>query len=114
MDKFKEIIDTYFKNYSSFEYGKVTFECDYGELIFFKRNDKICYLNSIYIFPIHRNKGFCREILHYIIHKCRGIFTYFCVESVISKILYRYLLRFKYENKKFIIRNDQGFLYKIE
>ena len=35
MDKFKEIIDSYFENYSSFEYGKVTFDCDYGELILF-------------------------------------------------------------------------------
>ena len=42
MDKFKEIIDTYFKNYSSFEYGKVTFECDYGELIFL--NETIRYV----------------------------------------------------------------------
>ena len=38
MEKFTEIIDTYLLNYNSYEKGKVEFDCDYGELIFFKEN----------------------------------------------------------------------------
>jgi predicted acetyltransferase len=111
MNQFKEIIDAYFTNYSSFEEGKVTFDCDYGELTFYKRND-ICALHGIFIFAQYRNKGLCRDILQYIIDKCQGTFPYFCVESVISKILYMYLLRFTYKNKKF--KNTKiGFIYKI-
>jgi hypothetical protein len=112
MDQFKEIIDAYFTNYSSFEKGKVSFDCDYGELTFYKRNDDICVLHGIYIFPQYRKKGLCRDILQYLIDKCSDTFKYFCVESVISKILYMYLLRFTYNNKKF--KNTKiGFLYKI-
>jgi len=112
MDQFKEIIDAYVENYSKFENGKVSFDCDYGELIFYKRNDDICTLHGIYIFPQYRKKGLCRDILQYIIDKCQGIYSYFCVESVISKILYNYLLRFTYNNKKFKLVKT-GFIYKI-
>ena len=112
MDQFKEIIDAYFTNYDSFEKGKVSFDCDYGELTFYKRNDEICFLHGIYIFPQYRKKGLCRDILQYLIDKCNDKFPYFCVESVISKILYMYLLRFTYNNKKF--KNTKiGFIYKI-
>lgn len=113
MDQFKVIIDTYFENYSKFEKGKAEFECDYGELIFFKVNYEMLILHGIYIFPEHRNKGFCREIIHYIIDKCSDKFKYFCVQSVLSKILYNYLLRFEYKNKKF--KNTKiGFVYNIK
>ena len=112
MEQFKEIIDAYFTNYSSFEKGKVSFECDYGELIFDKRNDDILTLHSIYIFPQYREKGLCRDILRYLIDNCSGKFKYFCVQSVLSEILYMYLLRFTYSNKKF--KNTiNGFVYKI-
>jgi len=112
MDQFKEIIDGYIENYSKFENGKVNFDCDYGELIFFKDNSNILILFGIYIFSEHRNKGLCRDILHYLIDQCTNKFKYFCVQSVISKILYEYLLRFTYDNKKFKLVKT-GFIYKI-
>jgi len=112
MDQFNKIIDSYFTNYESFEEGKVSFECNYGELVFYKKNQAICILNSIYIFPQYRQKGLCRNILQYIIDKCSDKFTYFCVESVMSKILYMYLLRFTYNNKIFTL-DKRGFIYKI-
>jgi hypothetical protein len=112
MDQFKEIIDAYFTNYDSFEKGKVSFDCDYGELTFYKQNDDICVLHGIYIFPQYRNKGLCRDILHYLIVQCTHKFKYFCVQSVISKILYNYLLRFTYKNKKFK-NTKSGFVYVI-
>ncbi len=115
MEKFKEIIDNYISNYLNLNQEKIEYKCDYGELIFYKENSKnsqILVLHGIYIFPEHRNKGFCREILQYLIDKCDAKFQYFCVQSVISKILYNYLLRFEYKNKKF--KNTKiGFVYNI-
>ncbi len=112
MDQFKELIDAYIENYSKFENGKVNFDCDYGELIFFKDKSNILILFGIYIFPEHRNKGLCRDILHYLIDQSTNKFKYICVQSVISKILYEYLLRFRYKNKKFKLVKT-GFIYKI-
>jgi RimJ/RimL family protein N-acetyltransferase len=113
MDQFKEIIDAYIENYNIFEKGKVNFDCDYGELIFYKENDNLLVLHGIYIFPQYRNKGLCRDILYYLIDQCTNKFKYFCVQSVISKILYNYLLRFKYKNKKFK-NTKSGFVYVIK
>jgi RimJ/RimL family protein N-acetyltransferase len=113
MNKFREIIDEYLTNYKSYEEGRVSFDCIYGDLIFNKQNDDICILHSIYICPKYRNQGFCREILRYLIDQCTNKFKYFCVETVISKILYSYLLRFKHNNKKFINTRD-GFIFKLK
>jgi len=113
MDKFREIIDNYISNYNSFVKGKVSFDCDYGELIFYKKNNGICILYGIYIFPEYREKGYCREILQYLIDKSENRFKYFCVESVLSKILYNYLLRFTYKNKNFK-NTKSGFIYLIK
>jgi hypothetical protein len=111
MEQFTEIIDTYLLNYDLYENGKVEFECDYGELIFFKGNRNMLTLFGIYIFPEHRKKGFCRNILQYLIDKSENKFKYVFVESVLSKVLYEYLLRFKYKNKKFK-KITEGFIYK--
>jgi len=85
MEQFIKIIDTYFFNYHLYELGKVEFDCHYGELIFFKGNPNMLTLFGIYIL----------------------------VESVMSKILYEYLLRFRYKNRKFKRMYD-GFMYKIK
>lgn len=113
MEQFIEIIDTYFLNYDLYETGKVEFDCDYGELIFFKGNRKMLTLFGIHIHPEYRQQGFCRNILHYLIEKSKNKFKYILVESVMSKILYEYLLRFRYKNRKFK-RIYEGFMYKIK
>ena len=114
MDKFREIIDEYLANYDNYLEGKVEFDCICGELVFNKeiRHEKVITLNSIYLYPVYRNKGLCREILNYIIINAKNKFSFFCVESVISNILYSYLLRFKYNNKKFKCVED-GFVFKL-
>ncbi len=113
MDQFKEIIDAYVENYSKFENGKVNFDCEYGELIFNKERDDCFIIYGIYVNPEYRNKGLCREILQYSIEQCTNKFKYVCVQSVLSKILYNYLLRFKYKDKSF--RNAKsGFVYVIK
>lgn len=113
MEQFKEIIDTYFLNYEQYENGKVDIGCDYGELIFLKRNTDMITLFGIYIHPEYRQQGFCKSIIHYLIEKSKLRFKFILIESVMSKILYEYLLRFEYENKKFKLIK-KGFLYKIE
>ncbi len=114
MDKFIEIIDTYLANYESYKNGKVEFECDYGELIFNKQHkNDILTLFSIYIRPEYRQQGFCENILHYLIDKSKTRCNYFCVEDVLSKVLYEYLVRFNYKGKKFT-NTKNGFIYKIK
>ena len=113
MEQFKEIIDAYFKNHLLFENDKISFDCDCGELIFNKKNTNTITLYAIYICPEYRNKGLCREILYYIIDNCPEQFKYFCIESVISKVLYDYLTRFKYNNKKFN-NTKNGFIYLLK
>ena len=80
MEQFTEIIDTYLLNHDTYENGKVEFDCEYGELIFFKGNPNMLTLFGIYIFPEHRDKGFCRNILQYLIDKSVGKFKYVFVE----------------------------------
>jgi len=113
MEKFKETIDTYLLNYSKYQRGKVVFECNYGELIFLKCDLENLILFGIYINPAYRKNGLCRDIFHYLIDHSLNKFKRFWVQSVLSKILYEYLLRFKYKNNKFKLVKE-GFVYKIK
>ena len=80
---------------------------------FFKNNSNMLILFGIYISSEYREKGFCRNILYYLIDSAKKYnFKYFCVQSVLSKILYEYLLRFKYNNKGFNLKKI-GFVYMI-
>ena len=112
MDKFKSIINTYFYHFDSYNDGKITFECDYGELTFYKKNPKIITLFAIYICPSFRQQGLCRDILYYIIDNAPYQFDYFCIKSVLSNILYDYLLRFSYNDTKFV-NTIKGFYYPL-
>ena len=112
MSEFFKFIDTYINYYSIYDKGKVCFESTYGELIFYKNNSNTLIVDGIYIYPDYRKNGFCRNILHYLIEKGSQHFKYLCIQSVISKILYEYLLRFKYKNKNFIIKKI-GFICKL-
>jgi hypothetical protein len=113
MDSFIESIDKYLSNYSTYEKGKVEFDCEGGELIFFKNNSNMLILFGIFINSEYREKGFCRNILYYLIDNAKKYnFKYFCVQSVLSKILYEYLLRFEYNNKTFKLKKA-GFVYIV-
>lgn len=113
MEKIIELIDTYLSNYSTYENGKVYFENEYCELIFIKNKLPIIIIHGIYIFPEHRQKGYCKDILCYLIDNGSKNFKYLCVQSVLSKVLYEYLLRFNYNSKYFEIKKD-GFFYKLK
>lgn len=113
MDSFIESIDYYLSNYSTYENGKVAFDCNCGELIFYKENSNMLTLFGIYINQEHRQKGFCKNILHYLINSAKKYnFKTFGVQSVLSKILYEYLLRFEYNNKNFKLKKV-GFVYTV-
>jgi hypothetical protein len=109
---FKEIIDTYLSNHASYNNEKVPYECEYGELIFFKTRTNVITVFGIYIFPEYREKGLCRNILRYLIDVSRSQFKYLCVQSVLSNILYNYLSRFEYKNKSFSVKK-RGFFYEL-
>jgi hypothetical protein len=109
---FKEIIDTYLSTHSSYCNEKVAYECEYGELIFLKTRTNVITVFGIYIFPEYREKGLCRNILHYLIDASESQFKYLCIQSVLSNILYNYLTRFEYKNKSFSIQKN-GFFYKL-
>jgi hypothetical protein len=114
MTNFIELIDTYLSNYSTYKNGKVEFECEQGELIFYKKKQRVLTLHGIYIYPEYRQKGLCKSILHHLIDSAPNLnkFDFLCVQSVLSKILYEYLLRFTYKNKKFLNKTP-GFLYSL-
>lgn len=109
---FKEIIDTYLSTHTNYCNEKVSFECEYGELIFLKTNTNVITLFGIYIFPEYRQQGLCRNILHYLIDVSAGQFKFLCIQSVLSNVLYEYLLRFTYKNKSFS-KHKNGFFYKL-
>ena len=112
MDEFKQSIDEHIM-YDSFLPGDIAYDNKYGELVFNKGKRDTLILQSIYIVPEYRNQGLCKEILQYIIDKCDKKFKYFMIQSVISNILYDYLLRFTYKNKQFM-RTEDGFIYTIK
>ena len=114
MKKFIELIDTYLSNYSTYKNGKVELECDQGELIFYKKKPSVITIHGIYIYPEYRQQGLCRGILQYLIDTLQNLkkFDSLCVQSVLSKILYEYLERFTYKNKKFA-NKKLGFFYPL-
>ncbi len=91
------------------------FECNNGELIFYKNNSNTLTLFGIYINPEFRRQGFCKNILNYLIDSAiKHRFKYFCVQSVLSKILYEYLLRFTYKNNRFKVDHKIGFVCDLK
>ena len=101
MSNFTEIIDTYLENYSTYNNGMVEFECKYGSLTFYKPTHPIIIVHAIYILPEYRQQGVCRNILQYLIDSAPKMFKKVRVQTVLSKVLYEYLLRFEYKNRKF-------------
>ncbi len=104
---FTQIIQTYYNNYNFYSIGKICFNCLYGSIEFVKtHNSNKLYVHEIYIKEQYRNQGLCKEFIKYLI----DIFPnkIIIIQSVLSKILYNFLLKFKYNNKYFIL-NKEGF-----
>jgi predicted GNAT family acetyltransferase len=106
------LIDIYSSNFAIYGQGYVTLNCEYGELTFLKNKTKMLIIHGIFIKEQYKKKGICRNILQYIVdvnnannandvNNANNKFKQLCFNSVLSKILYEYLLRFEYKNKKF-------------
>jgi hypothetical protein len=107
----EQIIDTWVTNNSSYPEGKISFENTYGAITFRKdlEQSNTTIVFEIYFREEYRNKGLCRDFLQKLIDKTQT--KKVAVEAVLSKILYNYLLRFKYKDKKFKLI-DGSFVYK--
>lgn len=103
MTDFIEIIDIYLSRFSTYTSGMVEFECKYGELTFYKPKSNTIIVHAIYVFPEYRQSGLCRRVLQHLIETTPKIFKKVCVQSVLSNILYNYLLRFTHNNKNFTL-----------
>lgn len=105
---FKTAFDDYVKNAIITEYDTLE-----GNLRFVKNNKKIIIIDVIYIKKCFRKKGILKNFLRYIVNYIKNISDVeFMIVSVLSKILYEYLLRFEYDGYKFKLVED-GFLLKI-
>lgn len=114
---FYKIVDDYIDNILLLDddnniVKKFCYECDYGSIEFIrypkKSNIKKIIVHEIYVREQYRNQGLCKEFIKYLIDKSDKINI--MIQSVLSKILYNFLLRFEYKEKKFIV-TKQGFLY---
>ena len=114
---FYKIVDDYIDNILLLDNDtnivkKFCYDCDYGSIEFIrypkKSNIKKIIVHEIYVREQYRNQGLCKEFIKYLIDKSDKINI--MIQSVLSKILYNFLLRFEYKEKKFIV-TKQGFLY---
>ncbi len=106
----EQTINTWIENRFSYPEGKTTIENEYGVITFRKDSKKTdtTIVFEIYIMEEYRNKGLCREFLQKLIDLSPT--KKVAVEAVLSKILYNYLVRFKYKGKKFKLTTD-SFVY---
>ena len=107
----QKIIDTYINKYNELNMYKNSYECDFGSLTFIKDKSERIILYEIYIKEEYRRSGICRNLIIYCIISCKQNKKKFIIISVISKILYNFLISFKCIYGKFNLTNE-GFLFK--
>lgn len=103
------IINEYLNEYPTLSYGKNSYECKYGYVTFIKENINSIIVYEIYVNEEYRRKGICHDFLVSLI---QSRYT-FLIVSVLSKILFSYLQRFRYKNRKFKFTSE-GFLFMNE
>jgi hypothetical protein len=92
---------------------KFSYDCVLGSIEFIQDfnnlNKKKIIVHEIYIREQYRNQGLCKGFIKYLIDKLdkKNILV---IQTVISKILYYFLLRFEYLGKKFTLKNE-GFVF---
>lgn len=105
----EELVDQYYDEYENLSCGKHSYENDIGCITFIKTNNhNRITLFEIYVNEKYRNQGHCRRLFIHMIMKGKN----FIVISVLSRILYDYLLRFKYEGHCFCF-DKRGFLMML-
>jgi hypothetical protein len=110
MKNFYEIVDFYINNYDILESKRHNFECIYGSIEFIKNDTNLnsIIIQEILVYEYYRRQGLCKNFIKYLVEKASD--KKIIIQSVISKILYNFLLKFEYNDKKFILKKD-GFCY---
>jgi hypothetical protein len=102
-----DIIQKYMSDYNILSKGKHSYINSIGCITFIKTHS-IITVYEIYIESKYQNKGYCRQFIMSMIQNGKT----FIIVSVISRILYEYLLRFQYKGYRFRLVKD-GFLLTI-
>lgn len=104
-NNFIDIVDSIDMDYNTYPLGKISFDSVLGsiEVSKTKESNKLI-IHEIYVKEEYRNQGLCKEFIKCLIDK----FPYkkIIIQSVLSKILYNFLLRFKYKNRYFILQKE--------
>lgn len=111
MDSFEEISKYYVANFATFSIGKHEFDSICGSLTFIKDKSNDIILFEIYVKYELRNKCICKSFLSYLIDLMETLnIKTLRIVSVLSNILYDFLERWNYKNKKWK-RTKIGFHY---
>lgn len=112
MLSFNDASTEYVNNISYLCLGKISYETEYGIITFLNENNKDIVIFEIYILPEYRNSGKCKNLLSFIIDELtRKKIKRLHIVTVISKVLYNFLDRWIYKNKKWS-KNKMGFTYR--
>ena len=106
----EQIIDRYINNYEDLPMGKNSYNCEFGTLTFIKDFSNRIILFEIYINEQYRRCGICRNLILYCITICQKNKKIFLIISVLSRILYDFLISFKCDCGRFILTKE-GFLF---
>jgi hypothetical protein len=110
MYSFQTAFDDYIKNKTIHDYDTIE-----GNLRFVKNRHNDIIIDVIYIKECFRRRGLLKKFLCYIVDHVDVIRNEkFMIVSVLSKILYDYLLRFEYNGWKFKLIYDGFLLTKIK
>jgi hypothetical protein len=91
---------------------KFCYECEFGSTEFVQDSNNLkkkIIVHEIYVKEQYRNQGLCKGFIKDLIDKLEKK-NILVIQSVLSKILYYFLLRFEYLDKKFILKKE-GFVY---
>lgn len=118
-DDFTQIVEHYLDNFCKLQYkNKYCYNCLYGSIEFYKSyDDNKIIVHEVYILEQYRRNGLCGNFIKYLIdkieemNKIKKMNKILVIQSVLSKILYDYLLRFNY-NKYIFVLKKEGFVMK--
>lgn len=101
---FIESFNSYKNNFSTLPINTTTtFDNSNFEIRFIKVNKTDIIINSIFVSVEYQKKGILSKFLEYI---CKNDKINFKIVDVMSNILYNYLLKFRFNNKKFKLKED--------
>jgi len=108
MFSFRTAFDDYVINLDIFEYETIE-----GSLRFVKNDSNMIIIDEIYVKKEFRQRGILKIFLEHVTnYMIKNKNKQFMIQSVISKILYDYLIRYEKNGCKFMLTKS-GFLLKV-